>query len=87
MGPSHVDRRSNEDTDDDLARSGLPQKDLMFVTSVKYEADKRIPDCLRQFGMYFGDQFFTRHRRSCMVSYKNTTTRASKVYITRIPCE
>ena len=55
MGPSHADRRSNEDVDDDFAPSGLPQKDLMFVTSAKYEAEKRMPDSLRQFGLYEGD--------------------------------
>ena len=46
MGLSHADRRSNEGADDDFAPSGLLQKDLMFVTPAKYEAEKRMPDSL-----------------------------------------
>ena len=44
MGPSHVDRRSNEDADYDFAPSSLPQKDLMFLTPGKYETEKLMPD-------------------------------------------
>ena len=57
MGLSHADRRSTEDVDDDFAPSGLPQKDLMFVTSAKYEAEKRMPDSWRQYGLYYGDHY------------------------------
>ena len=57
MGPDHADRRSNEGVDDDLAPSGLPQRDLMLVTSAKYEEEKRIPGCIREFGIYYGDRF------------------------------
>ena len=33
------------------------QKDLMFVASGEYEAENRLPDKLRQFGLYHGDHF------------------------------